>query len=124
MSKKNLLNYVILRYFNPVGLHHSGLISENPKEVPANLFPFLLNVIKGKFKFLKIFGNDYKTKDGTGARDYIHIEDLAQAHAKAVKLFKLRRRAKYIFNIGTGKSTTVLEILNAFKKKCIDIKTE
>jgi UDP-glucose 4-epimerase len=123
MSKKNLLNYVILRYFNPAGLHHSGLILENPKGVPTNLFPFLLNVINGKFAFLKIFGNDYKTKDGTGARDYIHVEDLAQAHVKAIKLFKADGKAKYIFNIGTGKSTTVLEILNALKKYCnINIK--
>lgn len=116
MGEKKILNYVILRYFNPVGFHNSGLISEKPKGVPTNLFPYILQVIKGKFNFLKIYGNDYNTRDGTAARDYIHIEDLAKAHLVSINLFKLKQKISFIFNIGTGRSTTVLQVINAIKK--------
>ncbi|NOZ43969.1 MAG: NAD-dependent epimerase/dehydratase family protein [bacterium] len=83
MSMQKQFNSVILRYFNPIGAHHSGLLGENPKGVPSNLVPFIYKVIKGDITELKIFGNDYDTKDGTGVRDYIHIMDIAEAHLLA-----------------------------------------
>jgi len=116
MEKKNLLNYVILRYFNPVGFHNSGLLSEKPKGIPTNLFPYILEIILGKFNFLKIYGKNYNTKDGTAARDYIHIEDLVNAHIVSMNLFKERKKTSFVFNIGTGISTTVLDVINAIKK--------
>lgn len=102
-----------LRYFNPVGAHASGLIGEDPEGTPANLMPFISQVAIGKRKVLEIFGNDYLTRDGTGARDYIHVEDLAAAHLSALSY--LDKSAGYnVFNIGTGKNTTVLELVEAF----------
>ena len=118
MEKKKLLNYVVLRYFNPVGFHNSGLISDESKGIHNNLFPYIFQLIKGKFNFLKIYGNNYNTRDGTAARDYIHIEDLVNAHIVSMNLFKERKKISFVFNIGTGSSTTVLEVVNSIKKYC------
>lgn len=105
----------ILRYFNPVGAHPSGLLGEDPNGIPANLMPFISQVAVGKRDILKIFGNDYETRDGTGARDYIHVEDLANAHIAA--LHYLDENSGFnVFNIGTGQNTTVLEMVNTFSK--------
>ena len=108
-------NAIILRYFNPVGAHESGLIGENPCGLPANLMPYITNVAIGKLKKLKIFGNDYQTRDGTGARDYIHVQDLANAHICALD-YLVSANGTEVFNIGTGKDTTVLELLLTFEK--------
>tara|TARA_B110000503_G_scaffold104097_1_gene155339 strand:- start:2865 stop:3863 length:999 start_codon:yes stop_codon:yes gene_type:complete len=106
---------IILRYFNPVGAHKSGLIGENPKGKPNNLFPYISDVIKEKFKNLSIYGNDYETKDGTGVRDYIHVEDLAQAHVNSLNLLSNKIKSETI-NLGTGIGYSVLEIINQFEK--------
>ena len=104
----------ILRYFNPVGAHESGQIGEEPIGVPNNLMPYIAQVANGRRKYLNIFGNDYDTLDGTGARDYIHVVDLALAHTSSLKQNKLNKFE--IFNIGGGKSTTVLELLKSFEE--------
>jgi len=111
------MNIICLRYFNPVGASKTGLIKENPKGVPNNLFPFIISVIKGKRDKLYIFGNDYPTKDGTAIRDYIHIEDLAKGHISALKYLKNKENIFDIFNLGTGKGHSVLEIVKAFEKE-------
>ena len=103
----------LLRYFNPVGAHESGLIGENPNGIPNNLMPFVTRVAKGVLPKLSIFGDDYDTVDGTGVRDYIHVVDLAKGHVKAIE--KLDEGVK-IYNLGTGKGTSVLELVNAFIK--------
>jgi len=103
----------ILRYFNPVGAHESGQIGEEPIGVPNNLMPYIAQVAGGRREYLNIFGNDYDTPDGTGARDYIHVVDLAFAHTRALKRNKLNKFE--ILNIGGGKSTTVLELLKSFE---------
>ena len=103
----------ILRYFNPVGAHESGLIGGEPIGVPNNLMPFIAQVADGQRKHLNIFGNDYETSDGTGARDYIHVVDLALAHTSALNKNKLDRFE--VLNIGTGKSTTVIELVSKFE---------
>lgn len=108
-------NFCVLRYFNPVGAHPSGLIGEDPEGIPANLMPFISQVAIKVRKNLKIFGQDYPTKDGTGARDYIHIEDLAQAHINALEYLE-QSNGYNVFNIGTGKSTTVKGLVNAFSR--------
>lgn len=105
----------ILRYFNPVGAHPSGLIGEDPLGIPANLMPFISQVAAKKREKLKIFGDNYQTRDGTGSRDYIHVEDLARAHIAALK-FLDNNRGTEIFNLGTGKDTTVLELVDSFSK--------
>lgn len=105
----------ILRYFNPVGAHGSGLIGEDPNGTPANLMPYISQVAVGKREVLRVFGNDYPTRDGTGARDYIHVDDLADAHLAALKYVDTELGVN-IFNIGTGKNTTVLELVNTFTK--------
>ncbi len=115
LKKENKINYVILRYFNPAGCHSSGLLGEEPKGKPENLFPFITKIIQGNFKQLNIYGKSYPTKDGTGARDYIHIEDLVNAHIKSIKI--VNNKKSDILNIGSGKAYTVLEIINSFKKK-------
>ena len=102
------------RYFNPAGSHYSGLLGDNPKKKPENLFPFITNIINGNFKILKIFGKKYNTIDGTGARDYIHIDDLITAHIKSIKIIK--KKESDIINVGSGKAFTVLEIIKAFEK--------
>ncbi|MCO7223813.1 UDP-glucose 4-epimerase GalE [Pleionea sp. CnH1-48] len=106
---------VLLRYFNPIGAHPSGLIGEDPKGIPNNLLPFVTQVAVGKRTHLSIFGNDYSTKDGTGVRDYIHVVDLANAHLKATeKLERLTGLRKY--NLGTGQGYSVLEIVMTFER--------
>jgi len=104
----------LLRYFNPVGAHDSGLIGENPRGIPNNLLPFIAQVAEGRRERLSVWGNDYPTVDGTGMRDYIHVVDLAIGHVKA--LDKLARSAGVLtYNLGTGKATSVLEMVRAFE---------
>lgn len=101
----------LLRYFNPVGAHESGLIGENPSGIPNNLMPYITKVAKGELKQLKIFGDDYPTIDGTGVRDYIHVVDLAKGHVKAIENLKT---GVSTYNLGTGRGTSVLELLETF----------
>lgn len=103
----------LLRYFNPVGAHESGLIGEDPNGIPNNLMPFVTKVAKGQLEKLNVFGNDYDTIDGTGVRDYIHVVDLAKGHVKAIQNLK---DGVNIYNLGTGRGTSVLELVNAFMK--------
>ena len=103
----------LLRYFNPVGAHKSGLIGEDPNGIPNNLMPFVTKVATGKLKKLKIFGNDYNTIDGTGVRDYIHVVDLAKGHVKAIENLN---SGVNVYNLGTGRGTSVLELVNTFIK--------
>ena len=106
---------VILRYFNPVGAHESGLIGEDPEGIPNNLTPYITQVAIGKLKEVGVFGNDYDTPDGTGVRDYIHVMDLAEGHVKALKKFE-DKPAVYIYNLGTGHGYSVLDVIHAFSK--------
>lgn len=108
-------NFAILRYFNPIGAHESGLIGEDPNGIPNNLMPYITRVATGKLEQLSIFGNDYPTKDGTGVRDYIHVCDLAKGHALALEKLNENPRV-FTCNLGTGKGYSVLEIVNAFNK--------
>ena len=105
----------LLRYFNPIGAHKSGLIGEDPKGIPNNLMPYISQVAVGKLEKLHIFGNDYKTVDGTGVRDYIHVVDLAQGHVKAID-WALGNKGCEAFNLGTGNGTSVLQLRDAFVK--------
>lgn len=110
-------NIILLRYFNPIGAHKSGLIGEDPKGIPNNLTPYITQVAVGKLKEVGVFGNDYDTPDGTGVRDYIHVVDLAIGHVKALK--KLEEEAKVrTYNLGTGQGYSVLEVIKAFSKAC------
>ena len=110
-------NIVCLRYFNPIGAHKSGLIGENPNGIPENLMPYILKVASGELDILNIFGNDYDTPDGTCLRDFIHIQDLIDAHISALKyLVKQNNNNFNIFNVGTGKSYSVLELVKTFEK--------
>ena len=107
-------NVILLRYFNPIGAHKSGLIGENPNGVPNNLMPYITQVAVGKLKQLGVFGNDYDTPDGTGVRDYIHVVDLAVGHVKALK--KIQEKAGLcIYNLGTGVGYSVLDIVKNFE---------
>ena len=106
----------IFRYFNPVGAHQSGLIGEDPNGIPANLMPFISKVATKELDCLKVFGNDYDTIDGTGVRDYIHIVDLAKAHIKGIEKLKNIDGGLLIYNLGTGKGYSVLEIIKTFEK--------
>ena len=106
---------VILRYFNPIGAHPCGLFGEENNGIPNNLMPYIVKVAKGELEYLRVFGNDYNTKDGTGVRDYIHVVDLAKAHVKAIKAFEFKDNVN-IYNIGTGKGYSVLEIVENFEK--------
>ncbi len=108
-------NIVLLRYFNPVGAHPSGLIGEDPNGIPNNLLPYISQVAIGKLSKLSVFGNDYHTKDGTGVRDYIHVVDLAKGHLKALDKIPFDSGVS-IYNLGTGHGYTVLEMIEAFKK--------
>ena len=101
----------LLRYFNPVGAHKSGLIGENPNGIPNNLMPYVTKVAKGELEKLSVFGNDYDTVDGTGVRDYIHVVDLAEGHVKAIEGLD---KGVHIYNLGTGQGTSVLELVHAF----------
>ena len=105
----------VLRYFNPIGAHKSGLIGENPKGIPNNLLPYVAKVAAGQLPCLSVFGNDYDTKDGTGVRDYIHVVDLARAHLKALERAEKVSGVEY-FNVGTGTGYSVLEIIKAYEK--------
>ena len=105
----------LLRYFNPIGAHKSGLIGEDPKGIPNNLMPYISQVAVGKLEKLHVFGNDYKTVDGTGVRDYIHVVDLAQGHVKAID-WALGNKGCEAFNLGTGNGTSVLQLRDAFVK--------
>ncbi len=111
-------NIIALRYFNPVGAHESALIGELPIGVPQNLVPFITQTAIGKREKITVFGDDYETLDGSCVRDYIHVVDLAKAHVSAIKRMEQRNsKANYeVFNIGTGKGTSVLEVINAFEK--------
>ncbi len=112
--KKNM-NIAILRYFNPIGAHESGLIGEDPEGLPNNLMPFITQVAVGKIEKLKVFGNDYNTLDGTGVRDYIHVVDLAKGHVAALRKLE-NKPGLVVYNLGTGKGTSVLELVHAFEK--------
>ena len=108
-------NVVLLRYFNPIGAHKSGLIGENPNGIPNNLMPYITQVAVGKRKELGVFGNDYDTPDGTGVRDYIHVVDLACAHVCALKAIE-SQCGLAVYNIGTGNGYSVLDVVTAFEK--------
>jgi UDP-glucose 4-epimerase len=107
-------NVAILRYFNPIGAHSSGLIGEDPQGIPNNLMPYITQVAVGKRPHLNIFGNDYATNDGTGVRDYIHVVDLARGHLCALNRLS-EKPGLVIYNLGTGRGTSVLELVNAFE---------
>ncbi|MCR4922958.1 MAG: UDP-glucose 4-epimerase GalE [Lachnospiraceae bacterium] len=113
-------NVILLRYFNPIGAHESGRIGEDPKGIPNNLMPYVAQVAIGRLKCLGVFGNDYDTPDGTGVRDYIHVVDLAKGHVKALeKIEEMKKNgAKQVevYNLGTGKGVSVLELVAAFEK--------
>lgn len=111
-ADKNL-SVVLLRYFNPIGAHQSGLIGENPNGIPNNLMPYITQVAVGKLERLGVFGDDYPTPDGTGVRDYIHVVDLARGHLKAIE-YAAEHKGTEIFNLGTGTGYSVLDIVNAF----------
>ena len=108
---------ILLRYFNPIGAHKSGLIGEDPKGIPNNLVPYIAQVSVGKLEKLGVFGNDYPTPDGTGVRDYIHVVDLAVGHVKAIEKLNSLEGVE-IYNLGTGKGYSVLEVLHAYEKAC------
>ena len=110
----NSWSIVLLRYFNPVGAHESYLIGENPKGIPNNIMPVLIEAANGTREFLDVFGSDYPTPDGTGIRDYIHVVDLAKGHVKAAE-FVLNNKKIEAVNLGTGKGYSVLELMNTFK---------
>lgn len=110
-------NVVLLRYFNPIGAHESGLIGEDPKGIPNNLVPYIAQVAVGKLQALGVFGNDYDTHDGTGVRDYIHVVDLAKGHVKAIEKLQ-KKEGVSIYNLGTGKGYSVMDVLHAFEKAC------
>ena len=112
----NEWNVTLLRYFNPIGAHESGRIGENPSGIPNNLMPYITQVALGKRPFLSVYGNDYDTPDGTCIRDYIHVVDLADGHVKAVNNILDGKKGVQIFNLGTGKGYSVLDIVKAFSK--------
>ena len=111
------LNVALLRYFNPIGAHPSGLIGEDPNGIPNNLVPYIAKVAVGKLEKVHVYGNDYSTPDGTGVRDYIHVVDLALGHVAAIK--KLETGCGlFICNLGTGRGYSVLDVIHAFSKAC------
>ena len=111
------LNVALLRYFNPIGAHPSGLIGEDPNGIPNNLVPYIAKVAVGKLEKVHVFGNDYPTPDGTGVRDYIHVVDLARGHVAAIKKLE-QKPGLFICNLGTGHGYSVLDVVNAFSKAC------
>ena len=115
-ANKNM-SAVILRYFNPVGAHESGLIGEIPNGIPNNLVPYIAQTETGQREFLRVFGNDYDTIDGTGVRDYIHVVDLAKAHVLAIE-YASKHNGTEVINVGTGKGYSVFEVLHAYEKAC------
>ena len=110
-------NVVLLRYFNPIGAHPSGLIGEDPKGIPNNLVPYVAQVAVGKREAVQVYGNDYPTPDGTGVRDYIHVCDLASGHVSALRWMNGREGVE-VFNLGTGTGSSVLDVIHAFSKAC------
>ena len=110
-------NVILLRYFNPIGAHKSGLIGEDPKGIPNNLLPYVAQVAIGKLPEINVFGNDYDSPDGTGVRDYIHVVDLARGHVKAIERFA-KKDGVFICNLGTGHGYSVLDVIHAFEKAC------
>jgi len=112
-ASDNEWNVTILRYFNPIGAHESGMLGEDPNGVPNNLMPYITQVAIGKREYLNVFGNDYNTHDGTGVRDYIHVVDLANGHIRALECMGGLR----VYNLGTGKGASVLEVLAAMEKQ-------
>ena len=112
----NTWDVCILRYFNPIGSHESGIIGEEPQGRPNNLMPYIVRVASGELEELSIFGNDYNTPDGTGVRDYIHVVDLAKGHIKALEKLEKEKSGIYIYNLGTGKGYSVLDMVHAFEK--------
>ena len=111
------MSTVLLRYFNPIGAHESGLIGEIPNGIPNNLVPYIAQTAIGQREYLKVFGDDYDTVDGTGVRDYIHVVDLAKAHVLAIE-YASKHQGCEVINIGTGKGYSVLEVLHAYEKAC------
>ena len=112
----NTWDVCILRYFNPIGSHESGIIGEEPQGRPNNLMPYIVRVASGELEELSIFGNDYNTPDGTGVRDYIHVVDLAKGHIKTLEKLEKEESGIYIYNLGTGKGYSVLDMVHAFEK--------
>ena len=112
----NSWDICILRYFNPIGAHSSGLIGEDPNGIPANLMPYISKVASKKLECLSVFGNDYDTKDGTGVRDYIHVVDLARGHVKALEKLTKEQSGLFIYNLVTGVGYSVLDMINTFEK--------
>ncbi len=112
----NTWDICILRYFNPVGAHESGLIGEEPQGIPNNLMPYIVRVANGQLKELSVFGNDYNTPDGTGVRDYIHVVDLAKGHIKALEKLDKEGKGLFIYNLGTGTGYSVLDMVKAFEE--------
>ncbi len=110
-------NVILLRYFNPIGAHESGLIGEDPKGIPNNLLPYVAQVAIGKLQEINVFGDDYPTPDGTGVRDYIHVVDLAVGHVKAIERFE-KNDGVFVCNLGTGHGYSVLDVIHAFEKAC------
>ena len=111
----NTWDIAILRYFNPVGAHESGLIGEEPQGIPNNLMPYVVRVASGQLEQLSVFGDDYDTPDGTGVRDYIHVVDLAKGHIKALEKLEKEQTGMYIYNLGTGTGYSVLDMVKAFE---------
>ena len=111
------MSSVLLRYFNPIGAHESGLIGEIPNGIPNNLLPYIAQVASGQRDYLRVWGDDYDTVDGTGVRDYVHVVDLARAHVKAIE-YAVKHKGTEVINIGTGKGYSVLEVLKAYEKAC------
>ena len=108
---------VLLRYFNPIGAHKSGLIGEDPRGIPNNLMPYITQVAIGRREKLSVYGNDYDTHDGTGVRDYIHVMDLAEGHAKAAE-YCLKHKGEIPINLGSGHGSSVLDVIHAYEKAC------
>ena len=114
-NSDNSWDICILRYFNPVGAHESGLIGEEPQGIPNNLMPYIVRVAKGQLEKLSVFGNDYPTPDGTGVRDYIHVVDLAKGHVHALNKLDKEEKGIFIYNLGTGTGYSVLDMVKAFE---------
>ena len=112
----NSWDIAILRYFNPVGAHESGLIGEEPQGIPNNLMPYIVRVASGELEQLSVFGNDYNTPDGTGVRDYIHVVDLAKGHIKALEKLEKENKGIFVYNLGTGTGYSVLDMVKAFEE--------
>ncbi len=116
-NAKGDMKVTLLRYFNPIGAHESGLIGEDPKGIPNNLLPYISQVAVGRLERLSVFGDDYETPDGTGIRDYIHVVDLAKGHVSALEYMD-KQDGVEVFNLGTGRGYSVLEVIRAFERAC------